>query len=160
MFAILKHKRNRKFDIFSVRSIFILLNERQKQYFHKWRVTSIFISLMNTKSGIFTRSFATCENTALEFIRWNKNRSFLTPKKVRCPLYIVMLAAVTMECLILFISDYWCLFISDSIEFLFILISIFAFIWRASQEFFSSRERWSLNNSKLLMQSRSELILL
>ena len=43
IFAILKHKRNRKFDFFSVRSI--------------------FISLMNTKSGIFTRGSATGENT-------------------------------------------------------------------------------------------------
>ena len=41
--AILKHKRNRKFDFFSVRSI--------------------FISLMNTKSNIFTRGSATRENT-------------------------------------------------------------------------------------------------
>ena len=42
--AILKHKRNRKFDFVSVRSI--------------------FISLMNTKSNIFTRGSATRENTA------------------------------------------------------------------------------------------------
>ena len=41
--AILKHKRKRKFDFFSVRSI--------------------FISLMNTKSNIFTRGSATRENT-------------------------------------------------------------------------------------------------
>ena len=41
--AILKHKRNRKFDFVSVRSI--------------------FISLMNTKSNIFTRGSATRENT-------------------------------------------------------------------------------------------------
>ena len=41
--AILKHKRNRKFDFFSVRSI--------------------VISLMNTKSNIFTRGSATRENT-------------------------------------------------------------------------------------------------
>ena len=40
---ILKHKRNRKFDFFSVRSI--------------------FISLMNTKSNIFTCGSATRENT-------------------------------------------------------------------------------------------------
>ena len=39
IFAILKHERNRKFDVFSVR----------------W----IFISLMNTKNGIFTRGSAT-----------------------------------------------------------------------------------------------------
>ena len=37
--AILKHKRNRKLDLFNVRSMFMLL--------------------MNTKSDIFTRSFAT-----------------------------------------------------------------------------------------------------
>ena len=43
MIAILKHKRNRKFDFFSVRSI--------------------FISLMNTKGNIFTRGSATRENT-------------------------------------------------------------------------------------------------
>ena len=43
--AILKHKRNRKFDFFSVRSI--------------------FISLMNTKSNIFTRGSATRENTTV-----------------------------------------------------------------------------------------------
>ena len=43
IFAILKHRRNRKFDFFSV--------------------ISIFISLMNTKSGIFTRGSATRENT-------------------------------------------------------------------------------------------------
>ena len=41
--AILKHRRNRKFDFFSVRSI--------------------FISLMNIKSNIFTRGSATRENT-------------------------------------------------------------------------------------------------
>ena len=41
--AILKHKRNRKFYFFSVKSI--------------------FISLMNTKSGIFTCGSATHENT-------------------------------------------------------------------------------------------------
>ena len=41
--AILKHKRNRKFDFFSVRSI--------------------FISLMNIKSNIFTRGSAFRENT-------------------------------------------------------------------------------------------------
>ena len=41
--VILKHKRNRKLDFFSVRSI--------------------FISLMNTKSNIFTRGSATRENT-------------------------------------------------------------------------------------------------
>ena len=41
--AILKHKRNRKFYFFSVRSI--------------------FISFMNTKSYIFTRGSATRENT-------------------------------------------------------------------------------------------------
>ena len=40
----LKQKRNRKFDFFSERSF--------------------FISLMNTKSGIFTRGFASRENTA------------------------------------------------------------------------------------------------
>ena len=43
IFAILKYKRNRKFDFFSVRSI--------------------FISPINTKSGIFTRGSATRENT-------------------------------------------------------------------------------------------------
>ena len=43
--AILKHKRNRKFDFF--------------------RVRSIFISFMNTKSNIFTRGSATCENTTV-----------------------------------------------------------------------------------------------
>ena len=43
IFEILKYKRNRKFDFFSVRSI--------------------FISLMNTKSNIFTRGSATRENT-------------------------------------------------------------------------------------------------
>ena len=42
-YCILKHKRNRKFDFFSVRSI--------------------FISLMNTNSNIFTRGSATRENT-------------------------------------------------------------------------------------------------
>ena len=43
MIAILKHKRNRKFDFFSVRPI--------------------FISVMNTKSGIFPSGSATRENT-------------------------------------------------------------------------------------------------
>ena len=39
---------------------------------------------MNTKSGIFTRGFATRENTALLFIQWNKNRSYT--EKVKYPL--------------------------------------------------------------------------
>ena len=43
-YCIFKQKRNRKFDFFSERSF--------------------FISLMNTKSSIFTRGFATRENTA------------------------------------------------------------------------------------------------
>ena len=43
-FFTFKHERNRKFDFF--------------------RCKIDFISLMNTKSGIFTRGFATRENTA------------------------------------------------------------------------------------------------
>ena len=43
--AILKHKRNRKFDFF--------------------RVRSIFTSLMNTRSNIFTSGSATRENTTI-----------------------------------------------------------------------------------------------
>ena len=37
--AALKHKRNRKFGYFSVRSIFISSDEHQKQYFHEWLTT-------------------------------------------------------------------------------------------------------------------------
>ena len=42
---ILKYKRNRKFDFYNVRSI--------------------FVSLMSTKSAILTRGFAIRENTAV-----------------------------------------------------------------------------------------------
>ena len=52
--AILKHKRNRKFDFFRVRSIFIsLINTK----------INILTRGMNTKSNIFTRGYATRENT-------------------------------------------------------------------------------------------------
>ena len=47
--AFLKHKRNRKFDFFSVRSI--------------------FISLINTKSSIFTRAPPLVKILLLVFIR-------------------------------------------------------------------------------------------
>ena len=66
-YCIFKQKRNRKFDFFSERSI--------------------FISLMNIKSGIFTRGFATRENTAFLFIRWNENRSYT--EKVKYPLFLI-----------------------------------------------------------------------
>ena len=43
-------------------------------------VRLIFISLMNTKSGIFTRDFATRENTAF-WCSFDEIKIDLTPKK-------------------------------------------------------------------------------
>ena len=64
--AILRHKRNRKFDYFSVRSV--------------------FISLMNTESNIISLvAPPLVKILLLVFIRWNKNRFYT--KKVKYPVF-------------------------------------------------------------------------
>ena len=64
--AILKHKRNRKFDFFSVRSIL----------FHSWTPKVIFSLVAPPLVKILL----------LVFIRWNKNRSYTV--KVKYPLSV------------------------------------------------------------------------
>ena len=65
--AILKHKRNRKFDFFSVGSIL---------FFNSWTLKVIFSLVAPPLVKILL----------LVFIRWNKNRSYT--EKVKYPPYI------------------------------------------------------------------------